>query len=116
MYRGRWVDVYKDPNDCSSKKSRLVARGDRDVRKDEYTYVYAPVARMTSFRILLALIAIFNMCTLQLDVDTAFLNAELTEEIYMQPHTGLMMILLSLLHASTEYTQKQRDILEEAAH
>ena len=51
-----------------------------------------------------------------MNVNTAFLNAELTEEIYMQPHAGLMMILLSLLHASTEYTQKQRDILEEAAH
>ena len=112
----RWVDVLKDPNDSTSKKSRLVARGDRDARKDEYTEVYAPVARMTSLRILLALIAIFNMYTLQMDVNTAFLNAELTEEIYMKPPSDLMMILLSLLRTSGEYTQEQHDILEEAAY
>ena len=47
------MDVLKDPNDSTSKESRLVARGDRDALKDEYTEVYAPVARMTSLRIYL---------------------------------------------------------------
>ena len=66
---------------------------------------------MTSLRILLALIAIFNMYTLQMDANTEF-----TEEIYMKPPSDLMMILLSLLHTSSEYTQEQCDILEEAAY
>ena len=92
----RWVDTLKNPHDKTTTKSRLVARGDRDDMKEEYENIYAPVARMTTLRILLSLVAIFNMFTIQLDVSTAFLNAEIGETIYMEPPKDLESLIESL--------------------
>jgi len=46
--------------------------------------VFSPVVRHPSIRVLLALVALFDLELEQLDVKTAFLHGELEEEIYMK--------------------------------
>nr|KAJ0187170.1 hypothetical protein LSAT_V11C900496700 [Lactuca sativa] len=52
---------------------------------------YAPVARISTIRLLLALAAIHNLVIHQMDVKTAFLNGDLDEEIYMKQPKGFVM-------------------------
>ena len=60
-------------------KARLVAQGFTQVEGIDYSETYSPVARFTSIRIVLALSALFGYKVHQMDVDTAFLNADLKE-------------------------------------
>jgi hypothetical protein len=70
-------------------KAHLVAKGFEQVYGVHYQDTYAPVARLTSVRLLLALAAWFQWEIEQLDVVTAFLNPHLSEEIYMEPPEGM---------------------------
>ena len=65
-------------------KARLVAKGFTQVAGVDFTETFAPVANPTSLRVLIALAAHFDWELHQMDVETAFLNAELEEEIYLQ--------------------------------
>lgn len=58
---------------------------------EDYEETYAPVARMTTVRILLALISKENLYTLQMDVKNAFLHGVIREEIYMKPSADLII-------------------------
>nr|GEX40687.1 hypothetical protein [Tanacetum cinerariifolium] len=49
---------------------------------------YAPVARISTIRLLLALAAIHDLVIHQMDVKTAFLNGDLDEKIYMKQPKG----------------------------
>ncbi|GJS77461.1 zinc finger, CCHC-type containing protein [Tanacetum coccineum] len=57
----------------------------------DYFDTYAPVARITTIRLLLALAAIHNLVIHQMDVKTAFLNGDLDEEVYMKQPEGFVM-------------------------
>ena len=50
----------------------------------DYFDTYAPVARIMSIRVLLALISIYELIAHQMDVKTTFLNGDLDEEVYME--------------------------------
>ena len=69
-------------------KARLVARGFSQVRGLDYDETYAPVAKYTSLRILLSLAATHDYEIHQMDVQTAFLNGDLAEEVYLTPPPG----------------------------
>ena len=69
-------------------KARLVAQGFTQVEGIDFNETYSPVARFTSIRLVLALAAMFGFRVHQMDVDTAFLNAELQEEVYVTPPPG----------------------------
>ena len=64
-------------------KARLVIQGFRQKPGVNYFDTYAPVARITTIRLLIALAAIHNLVIHQIDVKTVFLNGELDEKIYM---------------------------------
>ena len=49
----------------------------------DFTETYSPVARFTSIRMILALAVLLGLEVHQMDVETAFLNADLVEEIYV---------------------------------
>ena len=51
--------------------------------KKDYDETFAPIARLTSARSLLAVTTIHHWQLFQMDVKNAFLNGDLTEEVYM---------------------------------
>lgn len=69
-------------------KARLVARGFAQGR-DTYGETYSPVVKHTSLRMLVALSAELHLSIDHLDVETAFLNGDIKEEIYLKPPEGL---------------------------
>nr|GEW35691.1 hypothetical protein [Tanacetum cinerariifolium] len=72
-------------------KARLVIQGFKQKEGIDYFDTYAPVARITTIRLLLALAATHNLVIHQMDVKTAFLNGDLDEEVYIkQPERFIM--------------------------
>nr|GEW92274.1 zinc finger, CCHC-type [Tanacetum cinerariifolium] len=72
-------------------KARLVIQGFRQKEGIDYFDTYAPVAHITTIRLLLALAVIHNLVIHQMDVKTAFLNGDLDEEVYMKQPKGFVM-------------------------
>ncbi|GJS16711.1 zinc finger, CCHC-type containing protein [Tanacetum coccineum] len=72
-------------------KARLVIQGFRQKEGIDYFDTYAPVACITTIRLLLALAAIHNLVIHQMDVKRAFLNGDLEEEVYMKQPEGIVM-------------------------
>ena len=82
----KWILKVKRNPDHSIKKFkvRLVARGDRQRPGIDFGDVYAPVIKLTTERIVLAVAAHLDMEIHQMDVVTAFLNGSLDRVIYMK--------------------------------
>ncbi|GJT48709.1 zinc finger, CCHC-type containing protein [Tanacetum coccineum] len=57
----------------------------------DYFDTYAPVARISTIRLLIAMASIHNLIIHQIDVKTAFLNGDLEEEAYMNQPQGFIM-------------------------
>ena len=69
-------------------KARLVAKGYTQREGVDFNEVFSPVVKHSSIRVLLAMVAKFNLELEQLDVKTAFLHGELDEQIYMHQPEG----------------------------
>jgi Reverse transcriptase (RNA-dependent DNA polymerase) len=65
-----------------------IARGFSQVYGVDYLDTYAPVVKLASIRILLAIATICGLEIHQMDVVTAFLAGELDEDIYMEQPEG----------------------------
>lgn len=86
----KWVFKIKrnESGEVTRYKARLVARGFSQRKGFDYNETYAPVARLTSLRIIFAIAVHDGMHIHQMDVKTAFLNGSLTEDIYMKQPDG----------------------------
>ena len=64
-------------------KGRLVAKGFRQTHGIDYDETFSPVVMLKSIRILLAIAVYYDYEIWQMDVQTAFLNENLLEVVYM---------------------------------
>ena len=64
-------------------KARLVAKGFTQKEGIDYKETFSSVSSKNSFRIVMALVAHFDLEVYQMDVKTAFLNGDIEETIYM---------------------------------
>ena len=69
-------------------KVRFFARGFSQVKGIDYDETFAPVARYTSTRLMLALSAQMGWKIHQMDVKTSFLNGKIEEEVYIEQLEG----------------------------
>nr|GFA18477.1 ribonuclease H-like domain, reverse transcriptase, RNA-dependent DNA polymerase [Tanacetum cinerariifolium] len=84
-----WVKAMKDPSGNILKhKARLVAKGYVQKPGVDFDEVFAPVARIETIRILLALVSSHGWRVHHLDVKSAFLNGWLEEEVYVTQPEG----------------------------
>lgn len=88
--RSRWSFRRKigDDNIIYRFKARFCAKGFTQRQGIDYSEVFAPVARWDALRTLIAIAAALKIQLYQLDVDTAFLYADLDEVIYMDQPPG----------------------------
>jgi hypothetical protein len=73
-------------------KARLVARGFVQQAGVDFDEVFAPIARMESVRLLLALAAEASWNVHHMDVKSAFLNGDLKEEVYVCQPPGFVVL------------------------
>ena len=86
----RWVFSIKYLSDGSIEryKARLVAQGYAQVYGIDYEETFAPVAKMNTIRVIVALAVHFSWSLQQYDVKNAFYHGDLEEEIYMKVLPG----------------------------
>ena len=86
----QWVYTTKyDERDVEiRKKARLVARGDRQKEGIDYNETFAPVVKNVALRYIINFAYENDLPLHHLDVETAYLNGDLKEEIYMRLPIG----------------------------
>ena len=88
----KWI--FKNKSDehgtVIKNKSRLVAQGYTQVEGIDFDETFAPVARLESIRILLAIASHLNFKLYQMDIKSVFLNGMLQEEVYVEEPKGFV--------------------------
>ena len=111
----KWVYAYKTKPDGSLDrfKARLVAKGFSQTPGTDFHETFSPTVKYESIRLALAIAATTNMELRQFDITTAFLNALLHSEIYMQQVPGYIDTLQKHLVC---YLKKALYGLRQASH
>jgi len=89
----KWV--YKTKYDSKGKvekfKARLVAKGFTQIEGIDYNDTFSPVSSKDSLRIVMALVAHYDLELHQMDIKIAFLNGDLHEDVYMAEPEGFVV-------------------------
>jgi len=83
--------MYNPDGSIDKYKARLVAKGFTQKPNIDIFETFAPVTRISSIKILIALAAIHKLVIHHMDVKTTFLNGDLEEKIYMIQPKGCVM-------------------------
>lgn len=75
-------DKHGSDGQLERRKARLVVRGFSQRPGIDFQETFAPVARLDSFRLLVALSARLDLTISQLDVTIVYLNSDIDTEIY----------------------------------
>ena len=86
----KWI--FKNKSDekgvVVKNKARLVAQGYTQVEGIDFDETFAPVARLESIRLLLAIACCLRIKLKQMDVNGAFLNGYIDKEVYVEQPRG----------------------------
>ena len=85
---GKWVYAVKGPSDNPMYKARYVAQGFSQIPGIDFHETFAPTPRMETLRMFIQISAHHGIILHQMDVKSAFLHANLEEEIYIKPPKG----------------------------
>jgi len=90
VVKTKWLYKTKSDKDGNivKYKARLVGQGYSQIFGKDYYDTYAPVARLSSLRLVYSLSVVYGAELYMLDVNTAFLNASLKEDVYINPPAG----------------------------
>jgi hypothetical protein len=83
-----WKNKEGEKGEVVRNKSRLVAQGFSQKKGIDYEQTFPPVARLEAIRILLAFPVAKGFKLHQMDVNSAFLNGVLEEEVYVRQPLG----------------------------
>ena len=90
----KWV--FKNKSDekgvITRNKARLVVQGYSQIEGLDFDETFAPVARLESVRLLLAIACHLKFTLYQMDVKSAFLNGILKEEVYVAQPPGFQSV------------------------
>lgn len=88
--RVKWIykTKFNELGEVDKYKARLVAKGYSQQQGVDYIEVYAPVARMDTVRMIIALAAQRGWKIFQLGMKSTFLHGELSEDVYVKQPMG----------------------------
>jgi histone deacetylase 1/2 len=118
----KWVFKVKRLQDGAFErfKARLVVKGYRQRAGIDYEEIFAPVATTSTFRALMAAVAVHSWHVRQIDFKQAFLNGILQEEVYIaqpegfQDGTRKVLRLLRSMYGLKQAPRAWHDRLKEA--
>jgi hypothetical protein len=89
----KWVYKIKrdSKGDIDRFKVRLVAKGFTQREWINYNKTFSPISFKDSFKIIMALVARYDLKLHQMDVKTAFLNGDLYENVYITQLKGFVV-------------------------
>jgi hypothetical protein len=85
-----FANKYNNSGEVEKRKARLVAKGFHQIPGIDFFESHHSVVRFDSLRALCAIAAIEDMEIGQIDIDKAYLNAELTETVLMEQPEGFI--------------------------
>lgn len=90
----KWIyrTKYKPDGSVDKYKARLVILGCNQKPGEEFSETFAPVAKLTTVKTLLAVASMQNWHTIHMDVRNAFLHGDLQENVYMKMPQGYAAI------------------------
>jgi hypothetical protein len=89
----KWVykTKYDSQENIDKFKARLVVKGYTQREGIDYNETFSSLSCKDSFRIIMALVAHYDLELHEMDVKTAFLNGDLDETVYMAQPKGFIM-------------------------
>lgn len=88
---------YKADGELEKRKARVVARGFSQRPGIDFQDIFAPVARLGSLRMLVALSAQLGMSISQLDITSAYLHGNMDVDVYMEAQELLKEMFTRIL-------------------